>query len=237
LIKIKKSGGLSDCSFIKRRTENGFADVTVGKRKTADGWVNILSESGGSGGGGGGGGTPSAPVTTTYTKTYALTSAQTYWNSGGKDTQYPSELIQGSYGNSSATARRSLLFFGLSQIRADLAGGVIKKVEIYLDRYNSAHGSETAYLAIRQHNYSSAPTRWDSGSDYDTALSGSAKLMRSGTSGEAKWITLKNAVGENLRDGRICGISLNAQSNYSLSYYCRLVKSGTKLRITYSKTV
>ncbi len=171
------------------------------------------------------------PTTQTVTKTYALSDAEIYWGTGGKETGYPAQLIVGSYDSSKATARRTLMFFPLSEIKNDLAGAEIVSVQLYLKRLNTTHGEANCYTCIKMHNYSSAPSRWDDGADSGAADSGTPVFTR----GQEKWVTLLNSVGEGLRDGTIKGLCLDADTNYALSRYGRFNRSSTKLRITYTR--
>lgn len=162
-------------------------------------------------------------------KTWNVLSVWTYLNSGSRQSAHLHEPIQGSYDGTAANARRSILLFDYAAIQAALKNAKIEKVELYLKRLNTSHGQATAYAAVKTHNYSSAPTKW-TGSDLGDADSGSPSFTR----GQGKWVELNNAVGENLRDGTIKGLCLDADSNYALSRYIKY-SSDIKLRITYSK--
>lgn len=224
-MSIKRYSGTAFVDVATRKRWNGSAwvDLTIGKRYDGSAWVDLWSSSGGGG---------DTPTVKTYTKTYNLSSAQIYWGSGSKDNQSGSviDLIVGSYGSSKSTTRRTLMFFPLSTIKSDLAGATISKVELYLSRRNDSHGSATSNLHVKYGTYSSAPTTW-TGADSGAADSGTPTFTR----GQAKWITLNNAIGNGLRDGTVKCLALDADTNYSLSAYGRYVRSSTKLRITYKK--
>lgn len=224
-MSIKKYSGtaFTDVSSRKRWNGSAWVDLTVGKRWNGSAWVDLWSVTP----------TPTpTPTPTTYTKTYALSSAQIYWGSGNKDNQSDSviDLIVGSYGGTKATTRRTLMFFPLSTIKSDLSGATISKVELYLQRRNTSHGNASSSLYAKYGTYSSAPTTW-TGTDSGNADSGTPTFTR----GQAKWITLNNAIGNGLRDGTVKCLALDADTNYSLSAYGRYVRSSTKLRITYKK--
>lgn len=171
------------------------------------------------------------PSSQTYTKTYAISDGEIYWATGGKETSYSTQLIVGSYNSSKSSCRRSLMFFPLSQIKADLEGAEIVSVELYLKRLNTTHGEGNCYTCIKLHGYSTPPTRWDDGPDLGAADSGTPVFTR----GQGKWVTLLDSVGEGLRDGTVKGICLDADSNYALSRYGRFDRASAKLRITYTK--
>lgn len=171
------------------------------------------------------------PTSQTLTKTYSLSDAEIYWGTGGKETDYQTQLIVGSYGGTKATARRTLMFFPISQIMEDLAGAQIVSVELYLKRLDVTHGGTSCNTVIKLHGYSSPPARWDDGPDLGSADSGTPTFTR----GQGKWVTLLNSVGEGLRDGIIKGVCLDADANYDISRYGRFSRSSARLRITYTK--
>ena len=213
-IKRYTGSAWSEISTRKRYNGSSWVNLTIGKRYNGSAWVDLWS------------------TTKTYTKTYSLSSAQIYWGSGNKDNQSSSaaDLIQGSYGSSLATARRTLLFFPLSTIVSDLSGATVSKVELYLSRLSSSHGESGSYCCVKSYSASSAPSTW-TGGDSGDADSGTPVFSR----GEGKWITLNTAVGTGLKNGTIKCLCLDADSNYSLSRYGRYSRSATKLRITYTK--
>lgn len=212
-IKAHNGTAFAAVQNVKIHNGAGFEDVSQVKAYTKGAWQKIF------------------PTSQTYTKTYALSDAEIYWGTGGKETGYSSQLIVGSYSSSNATARRSLMFFPLSQINSDLEGADIVSVELYLKRLNTTHGEANCYTCIKTHSYSSAPSRWENGTDTGNADSGTPVFTR----GQAKWVTLLASVGNGLRDGTVKGLCLDADSNYALSRYGRFDRSAVKLRITYTK--
>ncbi len=212
-IKAYNGSSFADVQSVKLHNGTEFADIKQVNAYVDGQWQKIF------------------PTSQTVTKTYSLSDAEIYWGTGGKETSYSSQLIVGSYNSSKATARRTLMFFPVSTIKADLAGAQINSVELYLKRLNTSHGETNCYTCIKMHNYSSAPTRWDDGPDSGAADSGTPTFTR----GQEKWVTLLNSVGEGLRDGTIKGLCLDADANYALSRYGRFNRSSVKLRITYTK--
>ena len=68
------------------------------------------------------GGNVSAKTLATITKTYALSSSQTYRGSAGsKYTKYATELMQGTYDSTLASTRNTLMIFPHATIRTDTA--------------------------------------------------------------------------------------------------------------------
>ena len=212
-IKMYNGADFASVSAVKVRNGADFCDVSEVKAYEDGTWKRVF------------------PDGQKYTKTYSLTDAEIYWGTGGKETSYSSQLIVGSYASSKATARRTLMFFPLDSIRSDLSGAEIESVELYLRRLDTAHGEASCSTSIKLHGFSSAPDRWEDGTDLGAADSGTPSFAR----GEGKWVTLLPSVGEGLRDGTVKGICLDADANYSISRYGRFERSAAKLRITYTK--
>ncbi len=212
-IKAYNGTDFADVSNVKIHNGTAFKDVSQVNACVNGEWKKIF------------------PVSETFTKTYSISDAAIYWGTGGKETGYSTQLIVGSYESSKATTRRTLMFFPLSTIKSDLSGAKILSVELYLKRLNTTHGESSCYTCIKMHNYSSAPARWEDGTDLGAADSGTPVFTR----GQEKWVTLLNSVGEGLRDGTIKGLCLDADASYALSRYGRFNKASTKLRITYTK--
>lgn len=215
-------GAATSLSTYKRFANGAWQTLTIAKRYDGAQWVNLLPESS----------EDTTPSVAIYEKTYSLSSAQIYWGSGNQDNQSSStgDLIQGSYGASSATTRRTLLFFPISQIMEDLQGAQIVSCELYLKRLSTSHGTASAYCRVKTHAYTSEPATW-TGSDTGHADSGTPSFTR----GQGKYITLLSSVAEGMRDGTVKGLALDADSNYQLASYARFARSGTKLRITFTK--
>ena len=131
------------------------------------------------------GGNVSAKTLATITKTYALSSSQTYRGSAGsKYTKYATELMQGTYDSTLASTRNTLMIFPHATIRTDTAGATINSVRLRVKRLNTAHGnSGKATLYVRSHNYSSMPSTW-----YNSGVTqrATAAIGR----GQELWITL-----------------------------------------------
>jgi hypothetical protein len=176
----------------------------------------------------GGGSTP----VQTYTKTYTSTWTRSYQGDG--DLRISNgDMYQGRYSSTHGN-QRSLIGFNDDQIRADLSGATIKKVEVRLDNthfYNNSGG--TAVLGT--HNYGSAPGSWgDSRVDQGRQDFSWAK-------GSLKWVTVSNAFGNDFKSGAATGLALGPGNSTSLTYYSYWVgqngSSSTRpaIRITYTK--
>lgn len=174
---------------------------------------------------------PTEIPTETLTTTWNVKGIWTYLNSGSIQTSHKNEPIQGSYDGTAANARRSILLFDYAAIQSALKGATIEKVELYLKRLNTSHGTATAYAHVKTHNYASKPTTWK-GSDLGAADNASPSFTR----GQVRWIELYKSVGEKLRDGSIKGLCLDADTNYTLARYIKY-DDDIRLRITYTKEV
>ncbi len=163
-----------------------------------------------------------------YTKQYAPSSYQNFWNSGSPDNQYPDEHIQGTWDGTTANIRRALVIFPYSTIAADLAGATIQSVKLRLMRMNTVHGTSGEGTAvINSHNISSIPSSWTGTGLTQQATAG---LYR----GEEEWVVLPVAVGNGFRDGTIKGLALST-TNTNIAYYVRFDVTRTLLEITYEK--
>ena len=220
-MSVKRYSGsdFTDVTTRKRYDGANWTDLTVGKRYDGANWVDLWDES------------SSDTDAATYVKTYAISSSANYWGSGNKDGQYPNLLIQGSHGNTLATARRAMMIFNYTQIAKDLSGAEIVSVRLKLQRANTAHGTAgAASIYVKMHANATLPTTWK-GADSGNADSGTPTISR----GETKWITLSNSVAEKLCSGTITGLALDADSNYSTAANIKFNKSATLLEITYKK--
>lgn len=177
-------------------------------------------------GGGGGGSTP----VQTYTKTYTSTWTRSYQGDGSLRISN-GDIYQGYYSSTNGN-QRSLIGFDDDQIRSDLSGATITKVEVRLDNthfYNNSGG--TAVLGT--HDYGSAPSSW-SGSRVNES-----RQNFSWAKGALKWVTVSNSFGTDLKSGAATGIALGPGDSTSLTYYGYFVgQNGTykpQVRITYTK--
>lgn len=213
---IKTHNGTAFADVTDVKVHNGTAFETPSAVKVFNGtdWENVW---------------PDESAKETITTSWNVSAIWTYLNSGSIQTAHKNDPIQGSYDGTAANARRSILLFNYASIQAALSGAVIKKVELYLKRLNTSHGTSTAYTCVKMHNYASKPTTWK-GTDLGDADSGSPSFTR----GQSKWITLLNSVGEGLRDGTVKGLCLDADTNYALSRYIKY-DDDIRLRITYTK--
>ena len=140
-------------------------------------------------------------------------------------------MYQGEYSSTHGN-QRSLIGFDDDEIRSDLAGATITKVELRLDNthfYNNSGGT----AVIGTHDYGSAPGSW-SGSRVQES-----RETESWAKGALKWVTLSNSFGTDFQDGSATGIALGPGDSSSLTYYSYWVgQNGTnkpQLRITYEK--
>ncbi len=193
----------------RKRTSSGWVDVDVYKR-SGGAWVKISTQK--------------------YTKTYNSTWTQTYRQAGTKRTDYRAEkLCQGRYVHEPWGIMRSLIGFG--SMSSDLSGATINKVELYLRNehwYYYAGGT----VSLGYHNHAVRPTR------FSHSVSGVTKQKYT-SRGQAKWITLPNALGNGLRDKRYRGVSI-FQNTTNMNYYGVFygAKDGSnrpKLKVTYTK--
>lgn len=177
-------------------------------------------------GGGSGGSTP----VQTYTKTYTSTWTRSYQGDG--DLRISNgDIYQGQYSSTNGN-QRSLIGFDDDQIRADLSGATVTKVEIRLDNthfYNNSGG--TAVLGL--HDYGSAPGSWS-----DSRVVQSIE-NETWAKGALKWVTVSNFFGTELQNGDATGLALGPGDSTSLTYYGYFVgQNGTnkpQIRITYTK--
>ena len=147
----------------------------------------------------------------------------------------PSYLAQGKHNgnrfNTNYGNRRSMIGFNTAQIRKDLAGAEIVKIELRLSRRKDSVGAKTATIVIGSHNNASAPSKFSE----NWYGQGHVRLDKNST----KWTTLDKWFGEYLKDNRIKGITIHSK-NTGNSYLADLFGMGSTsykpmLRITYKK--
>ncbi len=207
-----------DVSTAKRFDGSAWNNLTIAKRFDGSTWQNLLS-----------GSLPSTDTASRKSLTFALGSKATYWDGGGKDSQYPNELIQGAYAGSKATSRSTLLFFDMAAIRAAIPSGAqVEKAELYLQRTASSHGTATAYACIKTAALSAAPSSFTG-----DGLTDAAEAMPAMNIGAGLWIELNSAAVESITGGSDFCLAVSAGSDYSLKKYVRYARAATKLRITY----
>lgn len=127
--------------------------------------------------------------------------------------------------------QRSMIGFSHSDIRKNLSGAKIEKVELYL-RSKHFHNSSGGEAVIGYHNSSaSKPTSFSESKN-------GVKVQKFSKRNQGIWITLPKSVGESLRDNKAKGITLYANTN-SLKRYGYFYGKGNgsepQLRITYKK--
>lgn len=174
-------------------------------------------------------GEPGSQHVTTYDATWSAT-----WDvSTGK--RSGDEVYQGDY--SGGNNRYGKVGFDDAQIRSDLSGATIDKIEI---RFKNEHtwfndGWTVSQARIGTHNHASEPTG-------SSSTSGSfGRSLHSWGKGQTKYVTLPNAIGEELRDNTTKGLTLGRTSGGTQGEYGWMTgadgSSSTKprLRITYTK--
>lgn len=221
-MSIKRYGadGFTDLTTAKRFNGEDWDNLTIAKRFDGENWVDLLS-----------GDTPSSGNTgKRTTAVFNIKSKTTYWGSGARDNQYPSELIQGSYNGGSSASRNTLIFFDNTAIAKSIpSGAVVKKVELYIQRASSAHGAALSYAGIKYVELSSAPITFTG-----SGMKDAAENMPSFNLGEGKWITLNSSVLDMIRSGTKMCFALSSGNDYRLNKYGRYARAATKLRVTYS---
>lgn len=173
-------------------------------------------------------GTGSTPVQT-YTKTYSANWSSSHQGDGSN--RNVSECYQGYYSSTNGN-QYSLVGLPYATIQSDLSGATITKVEVYLNNnhfYSNSGG--TAYVGT--HTYSAAPST--------ASLSNVTERISSSsfTYGQAKWFTVSNTIGNNLKNNTAKGIAIGPGPSNSQSYYGYFAGNGQsgepQIRITYQK--
>lgn len=174
-----------------------------------------------------------------FTKTFECTWSQGYGGSGSKKPAWlGSEDVchQGRYGDPYTAEydwgiQKSMIGFDDAQIRKELSGAKIEKVEIYLRNKHFWYFAG-GYSVIGYHNASSRPNT------FQYTQSQIRKDYYNGR-GSAKWIEMPDSFGELLRDNKAKGFVLYAPTTI-LDYYGYFYGAGggssrPKIRITYVK--
>ena len=182
------------------------------------------------GGGGSGGQNGGSAPPQQRTKTYTSTWTRSYQGDGSLRISN-GDMYQGYYSGTNGN-QRSLIGFNDDQIRSDLSGATINKVEVRLDNQHFYYNSG-GVACIGTHNYGGAPSTW-SGSRVDEI-----RQTFNWAKGAVKWVTVSNTFGTDLRDGTATGLALGPGVNTSLTYYGFFAgQNGTykpQIRITYTK--
>lgn len=170
---------------------------------------------------------------TTYSKTYSATWCGRYNGTGGRISSN-SDIYQGQYDSTNGN-QRSIIGFDSAQIRADLAGATIKKVELTMkNKHWYFNSGGTAVIGTHNSTATSAPSSCPALRTDLNAFSGWPK--------GATWtVTLDNTdFGVALRDGTARGICIGPGNTTSQVYYGYFAGSNDstnkpKLKITYEK--
>lgn len=164
--------------------------------------------------------------------TYSATGSASYEADGTNRSGFDGgHMFQGFFDSTNGN-QFSMAIFNTSSMVADLAGATISKTELFLGNLHFfSYSGGTVYI----------------GTHTNTSLSGN-KLYSSVTpgisnthfdTGQAKWVTVNNSIGNAFRDGVAKGIALGKGPTSSTSYYGYFAGNGQdnepQLRITYSK--
>lgn len=174
-----------------------------------------------------------------YVKEWTATWHKSYI---GNNTQLPPNrykqqmIHQGRYGNPDTGyygdlgIQKGIIGFNATDMRNNLAGAKIQKVELFL---RSAHFwyYSGGIASIGYHNFDSAPWTFSSSRN-------SVKEVKYTTRDQGQWITLPNEFGELVRDNKVRGLTL-FRNTTSPNYYGYFYGVGTsnppKIRISYVK--
>lgn len=173
-------------------------------------------------------GSGSTPVQT-YTKTYSANESASYQQDGSN--RGVSSCYQGRYSATNGN-QFSMIGFDDAQIRSDLSGSTITKVELYLNN-NHFYSNSGGNAVIGTHNQTTL-----SGTHSSSQINDNLQQTHFDY-GQAKWITIPNSIGNALRDNTAKGIALGPGPTTSQSYYGYFAGNGEsgepQLRITYTK--
>jgi hypothetical protein len=177
--------------------------------------------------------TPVVPSPVTTTQTWGPFDAQNYWTARStvpSNKEGSSDHIQGTFDGTSFNRRGTLIFFP-SSIRSTLSGATINKVEVFVARANTQHGNWgsgfQSPVRLHSHAETTAINIWTG-----TGLTsiGSISLAI----GSGGWVDVGATVGNGIRNGTINGIAVYTTNN-SINEYVRLLRSETRIRITFTK--
>lgn len=172
--------------------------------------------------------TDAAP-TQQYVKTYSANWSASYQSDG--DNRNVSECYQGYYSGTNGN-QYSLIGLPYATIQSDLSGATINKVEVYLNN-NHWYSNSGGTAVIGTHTYSTEPST-ASLANVDEDINRS-----SFTYGQAKWVTVSNAIGTALKNNTAKGIALGPGPSTSTAYYGYFAGNGQsgepQVRITYTK--
>jgi hypothetical protein len=156
------------------------------------------------------------------TKVYMATWSQAYTGGNQRATWHGNEIHQGvvSGGNGNM---RSLIGFNDAQIRKDLAGRTILKVEFRM-HYHHWWSNSGGTAIIGWHNVVARPSSWNS-----AHVTPNRWRISGWKRGETKTISLGISVGSALKSGSIKGIAIGPAPNSTTQYYGRARGAGTTL--------
>lgn len=164
-----------------------------------------------------------------YTKTYACNESASYQEDGSN--RGISDCYQGRYSATNGN-QYSMIGFDDAQIRSDLTGATINKVELYLNN-NHFYSNSGGNAIIGTHNQTTLSGTHSSSQITDNIQATHFDL------GQAKWITIPNSIGTALKNNTAKGIALGPGPSNSQSYYGYFAGNGQsgepQLRITYTK--
>ena len=165
-----------------------------------------------------------------YTKTYFATNTASFESDGSN--RGIDECYQG-YFSSTNGNQFSLIQLDDAAIRSDLTGATILKTEVYLNNIHFYQNSGGNAL-IGTHNLSSI-----SGNHAASVVTNDRINTPHYDLGQAKFTTVSNTIGQNLRDNTAKGLALGQDSsnvNTNYGYFAGADMPGPpRIRITYSK--
>lgn len=181
----------------------------------AKGWIVMFST---------GSGNNSGQITSTTTYTFNNCYTDNYSDSGYRNkVGTNTSVIRQGYWSGYNYYKGNIRFTNsrLSEVKAVLNNSSVTKMELYLQRDTTDHGSSAAAsISLFACN--------SSGSYSDYAISTSATLTR----GDSTWITLPDVVKSGFATGKYDHFKVY-KSTTSMSYYI-VYKSNAKLRLTYT---
>lgn len=158
------------------------------------------------------------------TKVYPATWGRTFCATHGVETG--GRLRYGTFAGSAHGERRIMLGFDDAQIRSDLAGGVIRRVELHLLNTDAwAYSGIT--IVFGAHNKSGAQ------GSYSATRSKVWRGHWPHTGDGQFWRRIPDWYGNQLRNGNIRGLTVD-QPSAAASFYGELDWSSVRLRITYT---
>lgn len=179
----------------------GWKDVKAVRTHNGSSWINrrVKTYSGGS-------------WVTRNEEVYSFYATDTFTvasTTGNKDTYFGNYAVHSRYSTSSPY-HIGYIMFNYTDIQNKLNSKFIYKVELFLKRVNSSHGSSAnAYVNVYAHPFKdeahAVGYSWSSQVGYLGYRQADKYAL---TRGESGWATLDNTIGEVLRDGSKRGLAV-----------------------------